>query len=205
MGTTVFGFTLLLLGAICGGSFGLPSKFVRKGTPWETLWGPFFFFVTILIPTTIFPFIADSLFATCANAGLEAVLMPVIFGFLWGLGSMTLGISFSLIGLSLAYALNYGAQIATGGMGPFIIHHSDQLATAHGYTIMAGVAVCILGVIVCGRAAALKSRSQAGDSSSRTVLTGGKLIRGLILAVISGVLCACYGIAVSFGKGVMDV
>jgi len=205
MGNTVVGFALLLLGALCGGSFGLPSKFVKKDTPWETLWGPFFFFVTLLIPTTVFPFIADGLFETCADAGTAGVLMPVLFGFLWGLGSMTLGISFGLIGLSLAYALNYGAQIATGGMGPFIIHHSDQLATAHGFTFMGGVAVCILGVIVCGRAATLRSKSQAGDSGAQSVLTGGKLIKGLIVAIFSGVLCACYGIAVSFGQTVRDI
>jgi len=205
MGDTAIGFTLLLLGAVCGGSFGLPSKFVKKGTPWETLWGPFFFFVTILIPITIFPFIAKGLFATCSDAGYGGIIMPVAFGFLWGLGSMTLGISFGLIGLSLAYALNYGAQIATGGMGPFIIHHSDQLATAHGYTIMAGVAVCIVGVIVCGRAATLKSKSQAGESEGQTVLTGSKLTKGLLVAVLSGVLCACYGIAVSYGGKVTEI
>jgi hypothetical protein len=205
MGTTVVGFALLLLGAVCGGSFGLPSKFVKKDTPWETLWGPFFFFVTILIPTTVFPLIANDLFATCAAAGTAGVLLPVLFGFFWGLGSMTLGISFGLIGLSLAYALNYGAQIVVGGMGPFIIHHSDQLTTAHGYTIMAGVTVCILGVIACGRAATLKSKSQAGDSEGQTVLTGDKLIKGLIVAVLSGVLCACYAIAASFGVEVAGI
>ncbi len=205
MGTTIVGFALLLLGAVCGGSFGLPSKFVKKDTPWETLWGPFFFFVTILIPTTVFPLIANDLFATCAAAGTAGVLLPVIFGFFWGLGSMTLGISFGLIGLSLAYALNYGAQIVTGAMGPFIIHHSDQLTTAHGYTIMAGVAVCILGVIACGRAATLKSKSQASDSGDQTVLTGDKLIKGLIVAVLSGVLCACYAIAASFGVEVAGI
>ena len=37
--STVFGFALLLLGALCGGSFGLPSKFAKKSTPWETLGG----------------------------------------------------------------------------------------------------------------------------------------------------------------------
>ena len=205
MGTTVVGFALLLMGAVCGGSFGLPSKFVKKGTAWETLWGPFFFFVTVLIPTTVFPLIAKDLFATCAAAGTAGVLMPVLFGFFWGLGSMTLGISFGLIGLSLAYALNYGAQIVTGGMGPFIIHHSDQLTTAHGYTIMAGVAVCIIGVIVCGRAATLKSKSQVSDSEGQTVLTGDKLIKGLTVAVLSGVLCACYAIAASFGGKVAGI
>ena len=205
MNDTVVGFTLLLLGAVCGGSFGLPSKFVKKGTPWETLWGPFFFFVTILIPTTIFPFITKGLFATCSDAGYAGIIMPVAFGFLWGLGSMTLGISFGLIGLSLAYALNYGAQIVTGGMGPFIIHNSDQLATAHGYTIMAGVAVCIVGVIVCGRAATLKSKSQAGEGQGQAVLTGGKLTKGLVVAILSGVLCACYGIALSYGGKVTKI
>ncbi|MHC4584211.1 MAG: L-rhamnose/proton symporter RhaT [Planctomycetota bacterium] len=205
MGTTVVGFTLLLLGAVCGGSFGLPSKFVKKGTPWETLWGPFFFFVTILIPTCVFPFIAEGLFAACSQAGYAGIIKPVVFGFLWGLGSMTLGISFTLIGLSLAYALNYGAQIAIGAMGPFIIHNSDQLTTAHGFTIISGVAVCIAGVVVCGRAATLRSKSQAGQSEGMAVLTGGKLMKGLIVAILSGVLCACYAIAVSYGGAVTEI
>ena len=65
-GETVFGMGLLLLGAMCGGSFGLPSKFAGKDTPWETLWGPFFLFVTVVIPTLLFPLIARGLFATCA-------------------------------------------------------------------------------------------------------------------------------------------
>src|SRR5210317_810712 len=93
-----FGLFLLLLGAICGGSFGLPSKFVKEGTPWETLWGPFFFFVAILLPTTVFPLIAKGLFATCATAGLDVIIWPLFFGLLWGLGSMTLGMSFAFIG-----------------------------------------------------------------------------------------------------------
>ena len=41
----ILGFGLMLIGAICGGSFGLPSKYAKPGTPWEVLWGPFFFFV----------------------------------------------------------------------------------------------------------------------------------------------------------------
>lgn len=200
MEASTFGFLLLLLGAFCGGSFGLPSKFVKKETPWETLWGPFFFFVTILLPVTVFPLMADGLFATCADAGLKVILLPVVFGFLWGLGSMTLGLSFAFVGLSLAYAINYGAQIACGGMGPFILHHPEQLFTRHGFAIMAGVAVCILGVIVCGRAGILKSRSQ-----NQPAPAGVAVGKGMVLACLSGVLCACYSIAFSYGGGVMEV
>jgi len=191
---------------MCGGSFGLPSKFVKKDTPWETLWGPFFLFVTILLPTTVFPLIAKGLFATCAEAGWGIVIYPVAFGFLWGLGSMTLGLSFAFIGLSLAYAINYGAQIATGGIGPFLIHNPEELATKHGAVILAGVAVCIVGVVVCGRAAILKSKSQAdADGEGEAMPTGSRLTKGLMVAFISGILCACYGIAFSYGGEVMRI
>lgn len=199
------GFVFLLLGAVCGGSFGLPSKFVKKDTPWETLWGPFFFFVAVLFPTTVFPFIADGLFATCAEAGWGVIIYPVAFGFLWGLGSMTLGMSFAFIGLSLAYAINYGAQIITGGLGGLLIHNADQIDTPHGMTIVAGIAVCIVGVVVCGRAAILKSNSQAGDGEGEKMPTGSKLISGLFIALLSGVLCACYGLAYGYGGKVMDI
>ncbi|MBL7115134.1 MAG: hypothetical protein ISS35_05155 [Kiritimatiellae bacterium] len=205
MQTQGFGLLLLLLGAICGGSFGLPSKFVKKDTPWETLWGPFFFFVAILLPTTVFPFIAEGLFATCAEAGWGIVKMTVLFGFLWGLGSMTLGMSFAFIGLSLAYAINYGAQIITGGLGGFVIHNADQIATSHGMTIVGGIAVCILGVVVCGRAAILKSQSQSSGDDGEKMPTGSKLIKGLIVALLSGVFCACYGLAYGFGGEVMRI
>ena len=206
MGVQIVGFTLLLLGAVCGGSFGLPSKFVKKDTPWETLWGPFFVFVTILLPTAVFPCIAKGLFATCAKVGWGIVIWPVAFGFLWGLGSMTLGLSFAFIGLSLAYAINYGAQIATGGIGPLLIHAPEELAKPHGHVILAGVAVCILGVIVCGRAAILKSQSQAeGGGGAEVMPTGSKLTKGLIVAFVSGILCACYGIAFSYGGKVMEI
>jgi L-rhamnose-H+ transport protein len=199
---TVIGMGLLLLGAVCGGCFGLPSKFVSKDVPWETLWGPFFFFVTILIPVTVFPLIADGLFATCTTAAFSVLLPVLIFGLLWGLGSMALGMSFSFIGLSLAYAINYGAQIACGGIGPIAIHHPGKLVTLGGIVILAGVAVCIIGVAVCGKAALLRESSQGGKGDDRERPA---MLKGLLIAFISGVLCACFAIAFSFGAPVMEL
>jgi len=200
---TFLGFAFILLGAICGGSFGLPSKFVSKETPWEVLWGPFFFFVTVLIPVLFFPFIADGLFATCAEAGWAVIALPIGFGFLWGLGSMTLGLSFAFIGLSLAYAINYGAQIIFGAMGPLLIHTPEELRERHGIVIMCGVATCLIGVVVSGKAAILKSRSMPTEDTGH--YGGGAMLKGLVIAFISGLLCACYSIAFSFGGKVMEI
>lgn len=199
---TVLGFGLMLLGAVCGGSFGLPSKYAGKDTPWEVLWGPFFLFVTILLPTALGPAIVKDFFAVYARAGAGALVLPLIFGLLWGLGSMTLGMSFAFIGLSLAYALNYGAQIATGSMVPMLIHHADQVLTAKGLVIIGGVAACLLGVVASGRAAMLKERSLQGASPDAAADAGAtkkpRMLIGMTIGIASGVLCACYAVSASF-------
>ncbi|MBE3098773.1 MAG: hypothetical protein IMZ55_03845 [Acidobacteria bacterium] len=202
-----WGFVFVLLGAVCGGSFGLPSKYVRKDVPWENLWGPFFLFVTVLIPVALGPLAVDGLFATLPAVGIAALVPVLIFGFLWGLGSMTLGMSFAFVGLSLAYSINYGAQIACGSILPMVIHNADQIPTAYGCVILAGVAVCLLGVVVAGKAGILKDRSlqQSGAPRPEADSKKPRMFLGLLLAFVSGVFCACYAVAFSFGGRVMEV
>ena len=208
MGTILFGFTLLLIGAACGGSFGLPSKFVKKDTPWEVLWGPFFFFVAVVIPCIVAPLVVDDLFGIFAQVGFAKIVPVLIFGLLWGLGSMTLGKAFAFIGLSLAYALNYGAQIVVGSVVPMAIHTPGEMATLHGMVILLGVAVCVVGVIISGRAAILKERSskpEGDEAPSADDKKSPKMLIGLTIGILSGVLCACYSVGFSFAGPVTDL
>ena len=191
------GLMLIVLGALCGGSFGLPSKFVRKGTPWETLWGPFFFFATIVLPLLAGPALVKNLFGVMGSLTPAQWIGPVAFGFLWGLGSMTLGLSFAFVGLSLAYAINYGVQIAFGMIVPALIFTPSVFCTAKGAVMLGGAAVCILGVVVSGKAALLKEHSGGTGQVPRN------LAKGITVAVLSGVLCACYALAFGFGGDVM--
>jgi L-rhamnose-H+ transport protein len=203
----VWGFIFVLLGAICGGSFGLPSKYVKKDTPWENLWGPFFLMVTVLIPVLLGPVLVSDFYAIYREAGLAALILPLVFGFLWGLGSMTLGMSFAFIGLSLAYALNYGAQIVFGSMAPMLLHNADQVLTLRGGVVLAGVAVCLLGVVVSGRAGILKERSAKAEAAAapQPRAAAPKMFIGLLVGVASGILCACYAVAASYAGRVSAV
>ena len=191
------GLMLIVIGALCGGSFGLPSKFVRKGTPWETLWGPFFFFATVLLPLLAGPALVKNLFGICGSLTPGQWAGPVAFGFLWGLGSMTLGLSFAFVGLSLAYGINYGVQIAFGMIVPALIFTPGVFGTAKGAVMLGGAAVCILGVVVSGKAALLKEHGGGSAQAPRN------LAKGIAVAVLSGVLCACYALAFGFGGEVM--
>ena len=199
----IVGFAILLLGAICGGSFGLPSKFVSKDLPWENLWGPFFFFATLLLPLVAGPILVPDLFAIYTKVGVVGLFLPFVFGILWGLGSMTLGLSFAFIGLSLAYGINYGGQIIVGSIGPMLIHTPEKFQTTAGIVILLGVAVCLLGVVLCGRAGMLKA---ANETNNVPVTENDKpkksALPGLLLALVSGILCACYAIAFSFANDI---
>jgi len=203
----VWGFVILLLGAICGGSFGLPSKYAPKDTPWENLWGPFFLFVTVLIPVILGPLLVKDFYAIFCAADRHALLMTLAFGFLWGLGSMTLGMSFAFIGLSLAYSLNYGAQIIFGSMAPLLIFNRSQIFTARGGVILIGVAVCLLGVVVCGRAALLKEQSLKGNKPAETTAPARqpKMLIGVAVGIVSGILCACYAVAANYAVPVQTL
>ncbi len=201
----IIGFGLMLVGAICGGSFGLPSKYVKKDTPWEVLWGPFFFFVTILIPIVVAPLVVNDLTGIYSRVGTTTIVYVLVFGLLWGLGSMTLGMSFAFIGLSLAYALNYGAQIVFGSMMPMLLFDADEILTSHGCVILAGVAVCLVGVVVSGRAGILKERSlktddpgSEADQEGESAVKKPKMLIGLVIGVVSGILCACYALASAY-------
>lgn len=210
----MLGFGLMLLGAVCGGSFGLPSKYVKEDTPWEVLWGPFFFFATIVIPCIIAPLVVNDLGGIYSRVWADPettnmLIYALLFGLLWGLGSMTLGMSFAFIGLSLAYALNYGAQIVFGSMMPLALVPgewdkllaTDGALAQHAYVIFAGVAVCVVGVIVCGRAGILKGRSLGTEPTTQpdaSAVKKPRIVIGLIIGVASGVLCACYAVASAY-------
>ncbi|MCL2347840.1 MAG: hypothetical protein FWC50_06205 [Planctomycetaceae bacterium] len=198
----VVGFAILLFGAMCGGSFGLPGKFVSKDLPWENLWGPFFLFATLLLPLIAGTALVSGLFGIYAKVGPLGLLLPFVFGVLWGLGSMTLGLSFTYIGLSLAYAINYGGQIIVGSIGPMMIHEPQKFQSTAGIVIMTGVAVCLLGVVICGRAGMLKTANEANNAPVTDAKPKKNALPGLMLALASGVLCACYAIAFSFANSI---
>jgi L-rhamnose-H+ transport protein len=112
-------------------------------------------------------------------------------------------LSFAYIGLSLAYAINYGGQIIVGSIGPMAIHTPEKFQTTAGIVILIGVAICLVGVVICGRAGMLKAANEANNASATEDAKPKKsALPGLLLAVVSGVLCACYAIAFSFADAI---
>ena len=200
---TLIGVGLVAIGALCGGLFALPSKYAGK-TPWENLWGLFFLFAAVLIPPACLIFV-DNAWSTW-TASTAVLLYPILFGCLWGLGSAGAALGYKLIGISLGFAIVPGVQVIFGPLIPLFVQHPEQIPTAKGLVVLLGIFASVLGVVACGYAGILRSRTSqdpAQDKNEQKPVRA-LMVKGLVVCVIAGVLCACLNFAFSFGLPILD-
>jgi L-rhamnose-H+ transport protein len=75
-----------------------------------------------------------------------------------------------------------------------------DLATSHwGQMVMLGLLICVIGIIICGKAGSMKDRELSGEqkSANNNEFHIGK---GLLVAIISGVLSACFSFGIEAGS-----
>jgi L-rhamnose-H+ transport protein len=65
--------------------------------------------------------------------------------------------------------------------------------------VLAGVVVCLTGIFVCGRAGILKEK-ELTDEQKKNSIQEFNLSKGLVVAIISGVLSACFNFGIEAGK-----
>src|SRR6185295_387402 len=77
-----------------------------------------------------------------------------------------------------------------------------------GQTVMLGLAVCVIGIIICGKAGTRKEKElkKGGtDSHGMAMKTEYKFGLGLLVSIISGVLSACFNFGLEAGKPMAEV
>lgn len=193
------GFGFILLAAVCNGTFALFHKFVKEFA-WENTWGCFFFFTMLVIP---------AIFGVCLLEGaqecwsMEAILLPMVFGFLWGCGSFSFGIGVSMIGLSLGYAIIMGLASFLGALIP--LFRSGLALTDSGWVVIAGVLVCVVGVALSGYAGILRERSQAAAGDSSGEAPKRQMTRGIIVCLLAGAFSSCVNLGVDHGVSIQKM
>jgi L-rhamnose-H+ transport protein len=65
--------------------------------------------------------------------------------------------------------------------------------------VLLGVLVCLAGIFICGRAGVLKEKDLSDDQKKKTIAEF-SLVKGLIVATISGILSACFNFGIEAGK-----
>lgn len=204
----VFGITLIMLGGMASGSFYLPLKYVKNWS-WESGWIIYGFFALLIGPWILALITIPNLFTIIGQAPASNIWWPILFGFGWGIGGLTWGLSIRYLGIGLGNALPLGLTSALSTLiGPFVPVMIDPAQRPDGFgaafaakassifsgtsgaLVLTSVAVSLLGIAVCGWAATLKDKEQKAGKDNAT--RDFDLRKGLLVALVAGVMSACF-------------
>lgn len=173
---------LVLFASIFQGSFGLGMKFMAP-LKWEAWWLVHATVAMVLFPLAWALLVVPDLFGIIFAAPPKAIMIGMLFGFLWGIGGIMFGKSIPHIGISLTYGIVMGTCSAVGSLIPLLQIEDASSLPAFPY-IIAGVVVMLIGVAITAYAGILKDKMNTDGKVARNL----KL--GLTIAIVSGVLSA---------------
>ena len=188
------------LGGLASGSFYVPYRGV-KGWAWETFWLAGGFFSWIIAPWVLAGLLTKDLFAVLHEAPASSLFWVCFFGLLWGVGGLTFGLTMRYLGLSLGMAMVLGLCAAFGTLMPPIFSGefmSHVVGTTSGRIILLGIFVCLLGITVAGLAGISKERRMS-TAEKRAVIKEFDLKKGTGVAILSGVMSACFAYGLAAG------
>jgi L-rhamnose-H+ transport protein len=205
----IFGVIFHFIGGFASGSFYIPYKKV-KGWAWESFWIVGGIFSWLIVPP-LAAWLTVPGFADIIRGASGSVLMATyIFGVLWGIGGLTYGLGVRYLGVALGSSIILGLCSVFGAIIPSVYYQLypkagkdtfSMLAGSHwGQMVLLGIIVCIIGIVVCGKAGVLKERELSKDREVAVNNTEYRFGLGIFVAIVSGVLSACFAFGIDAGK-----
>ena len=202
MGAILIGLLIIAVGAFCQSSCYVPINKIKKWS-WESYW-----LIQGVFAWLIFPFLGawlsvpeghtlGELFALM-GANPKATWLTILFGALWGVGGLTFGLAMRYLGVALGQSIGLGLCSGLGAiLGPVLTGQAASLTMA----VIIGVIVTIVGIAIIGVAGAMKAASLPEEERKKAVkdFNFGK---GIVIAVICGLMSACFNIGLSFGQDI---
>lgn len=209
----ILGVIFHLIGGFASGSFYIPYKKV-KGWSWETYWLIGGIFSWLIVPPLAAYLTIPNFAAIIQSTDAKTLGLTYLFGTLWGIGGLTYGLGIRYLGVSLGSSIILGLCMVGGALMPSLYYQfnpvegKDSLglltSTHWGLTILAGLAVCIIGIIICGKAGMRKEKEIPREIATKDNKEY-KFGLGLTVGIISGILSACFNFGIEAGKPMADM
>lgn len=204
----ILGVLFHFLGGFASGSFYMAFKKV-KGWAWETYWLIGGLFSWLIVPPLAAALTLPGFFDIIQNAETSTLSWTYTMGVLWGIGGLTYGLGIRYLGMSLGNSVILGYCAAFGSLIPPLYYNyaqtpgkvtfSDLLSTSGGQLVLTGVFVCLAGIFICGRAGMMKEKDLP-EAQKKKSIAEFSLVKGLIVATVSGILSACFNFGIEAGK-----
>jgi L-rhamnose-H+ transport protein len=208
----ILGVLFHFTGGFASGSFYIPYKKV-KGWSWETFWIIGGLFSWLIVPPIAAYITIPGFAEIISSTGFSVLKWTFIMGVLWGIGGFTYGLGVRYLGVSLGSSVILGLCSVFGAIIPSIYYKynpqagkdtiTDLLTQDWGQLVLLGLLVCIIGIFLCGKAGAMKDKDLAGGQEIKK--QDFQIGKGLFVAIISGVLSACFSFGLEAGSSMANV
>jgi len=210
----ILGVIFHAIGGFAAGSFYAPCKRI-KGWAWETYWLMLGVFAWIVAPLVMALIVMPNFVDVFTSVPVKVLFWAYFFGLLWGIGGLTFGLSMRYLGISLgvSVALGFCAMFGTlipplydqffGVPGSDAVVFTDLLTQTSGQVTLGGIAVCLLGIIICGKAGMMKERGLSAEQKAESIQEF-NFTKGIFVATFAGILSACMAFAFRAGAPIQD-
>eukprot|EP00041_Stephanoeca_diplocostata_P019899 m.433571 g.433571 ORF g.433571 m.433571 type:complete len:158 (-) comp21417_c2_seq15:2051-2524(-) len=125
MGSQIVGIVIVFLAGVPAGLFTTPLR-IMHNYAWENCWFLYSVFATLVFPWVLAFLSVPDVTTILQDADIKSILEPMGCGVLWGVGSVTFGLSCHFVGDSLAFAIILGLTSTLGAAIPLLLLHSDE-------------------------------------------------------------------------------
>jgi len=213
----ILGVLFHFIGGFASGSFYIPYKKV-KGWNWESYWIIGGLFSWLIVPPVAAYLTIPGFAEIISGAAGSVIGYTFLFGVLWGIGGLTYGLGVRYLGVSLGSSIILGLCMVFGAIIPAIYYDfsvvegkdtfSQMISSSWGITVLAGLLICVLGIIISGKAGVMKEKelnAASTDPHGIAVKTEYKFGLGMLVSIVSGVLSACFNFGLEAGQSMANI
>ena len=198
------GIILIIISGVFVGLFTLPLA-KTPGWKFENIWGVGSLLALLLIPWPLAISTVNDLFEVYKTIDTSTIIITLLFGVCWGIGSIYWGKGISAVGMALGVTLAIGFVTLFGSIIPMLIFQPGELLTAGGIALMISIAIMIIGVLIISIAGQQKEKETSDSIDEKSSKNKVPFLLGFFFCMISGILSAGVNIGFIFGAPVGEV
>jgi L-rhamnose-H+ transport protein len=175
---------------LLNGSFAVPMKTARTWK-FHHIWTLHSLLAMVVLPWAVAIYTVPSLSEILGSVPARGWLVLALLGLLFGVGSLLYGVAVDLLGIALGFAIQLGLSVVLGALELRLMSGSISFRTARDAAYLLGLVLMVVGVILCALA--------GGAKSAQPGAVGAKFRKGLVIAIVGGVLAPSLGLGIEYG------
>jgi len=194
------GMAVIFISGALNGSFPLPMKYARQWK-WENTWLVFATAALVIIPWLLAAGFVPHLMDVYRGGAARAVLIPLVFGFLWGIAQVTFGLGINAVGMALAFAVVAGLSCLSGSLIPLLVLNPGDLLRPRGMLLLISMPILFAGLALYGLAGRRREKEQPPAGGDRAVAMS--FMTGLAICIFTGIFGSNLNLGFAFSGPVL--